>query len=346
MNEAVGPTVSSDLARILLSGVSAGGDTLRQLLTAAGIDPTVLQTPHRRITARQFQILWDALETSSNDPHFGLHLGTLASAVPTGHVLFSVMLNSATVGHALQRYCRYHDIMANIVRPQLIQTADSWTLRLAPHADVCLHRQHVECIVSVTATLMELVSQRPFRGMVRFAHPCPGAPDEYRQVLGPNVTFDQPHNEVEIAAHLLGIPLAAADPQLLAIVEDYAASLLKTTSPQPTWSARVARLVGATLCDGKPRIGDVARKLAVSKRALQRSLEVEGTTFRSVVDATRKELATEWLSQSDMGVAEVAFLLGYSDQSAFTHAFRKWTGNSPARYRAQQQREPASITHQ
>ncbi len=99
-------------------------------------------------------------------------------------------------------------------------------------------------------------------------------------------------------------------------------------------------MLSRTLCDGRPRLSDLARHLAVSQRSLQAKLNEEGTTYQAVLDSVRQQLATAYLEDDTMSLAEITFLLGYADQSAFNHAFRKWAGDSPPRYRERNQHLP------
>jgi AraC-like DNA-binding protein len=90
--------------------------------------------------------------------------------------------------------------------------------------------------------------------------------------------------------------------------------------------------VGA-IAQGEPEVAAVARALATSDRSLQRRLQEEGTSFRGVVDDARRELAVGYLGDRRMTVAEVAYLLGYSEASAFVRAFKRWTGKTPGEMR-------------
>jgi AraC-like DNA-binding protein len=326
-------TISTDLVRILLGGAPLGDGELAEILRLAGIDPALLGSSHRRISARQLAVAWTALEQAADDPNLGLHLGELRDGFPPGHVLFSAMLNSPTLGQALQRYCRFHDLMGDPVEPVLTRSADHTLLRLRARAGVTLHRQHVECLFCLLVSILSQLSGARFEGQVRFAHPRPDDISEHLRIFGPGVHFAQPTDELAVADSYLERPITAADTELLGVLERYAERLLDRLHPARTWSARVAELLGRALCDGNPGLGRVARQLGVSQRSLQDRLRREGTSYQAVLDSVRKQLATAHLLEGELSLAEIAFLLGYADQSAFTHAFRKWTGTSPTRYR-------------
>ena len=333
-------TISTDMVRILLGGAPRAKSELAEILRLAGIEVSQLNRPQKRISTRQLGVLWTEMERASDDPNLGLHLGELRDGLPSGHVLFSAMLNSPTLGHALARYCRYHDIMADFVQPQLVERSSTTVLSIAARGRVSLHRQHVECIFCLLVSMLFHLSGARPRVDVRFGHHQPADISEHLRIFGPAVRFAQPSNELAFEHSYLKRSIAAADEELLAVLERYAERLLRQIRPAAIWSGRVAELLGRTLCDGTPRLAEVARALAVSRRGLQGKLKDEGTTYQAVLDGVRHELATAYLEDDRLSLAEIAFLLGYADQSAFNHAFRRWTGDSPLRFREREERSP------
>jgi AraC-like DNA-binding protein len=97
--------------------------------------------------------------------------------------------------------------------------------------------------------------------------------------------------------------------------------------------ARVRDAIAAELRGGSPRLESIARRLAMSPRTLQRRLADEGRLFNDVLDEMRVRAAKAYLARRDVAGAEVAYLLGFAEQSSFTHAFRRWTGQTPTEYR-------------
>lgn len=334
LDDPSGATVSSDLVQILLRGLFTANETLQQLVTRAGIDPAVLASSQERIGADQFNALWAEIEAATDDPHLGLHLGELRQGLPAGHVLFAVLMNSPTVGTALERYCRYHDIMADIVRPRLLERGGETVLGVEPlEPHVRLHRHHVECVASVVVTVIRHLAEGRFEGQVRFRHPQPDDVSEHHRVLGPAVRFEQPENEISLDRSLLQTPIARADAELLGVLDQHAERVLSRIRPASPWTTKVTREIGTRLCDGKPSLAEVAKRLGTSPRSLQNRLREEGTTFQAVLDDVRRQLATSYLQQTQLALAEIAFVLGFRDQSAFSHSFKKWTGQTPLEVR-------------
>jgi AraC-like DNA-binding protein len=126
----------------------------------------------------------------------------------------------------------------------------------------------------------------------------------------------------------------ARDPGLFAVLDDHARALLaRAPSAEDDLVERVRAAVATELTGRAPSLASVARRLGTSARSLQRRLENERTSFAQVVDHVRRERAEAALQAPDVAIGEVSWLLGFSDQSAFARAFRRWTGQSPARWR-------------
>ncbi|MBU1564903.1 MAG: AraC family transcriptional regulator [Proteobacteria bacterium] len=113
-------------------------------------------------------------------------------------------------------------------------------------------------------------------------------------------------------------------------LEKHAARQTSAVSEQNYWSNKVRLLSSAMIMKGeKPNINEISKKLRVSRRGLQTKLKAEETSFRRCLETVRKQIALDYLDRDDVSICEVAFLLGYSEQSAFNHAFKRWTGKIP-----------------
>ena len=139
-----------------------------------------------------------------------------------------------------------------------------------------------------------------------------------------------------VSADQLALPVSAADPYLLAVLEQHADEALgRQAQARDGLRERVGRLLTQDLPRGVPTARQVASALGMSERTFARRLQAEDTSFRALVDDVRREMARSYLSDPELSLAQVAYLIGYGDQSAFSNSFRRWTGQSPRRFRSQ-----------
>jgi AraC-like DNA-binding protein len=162
--------------------------------------------------------------------------------------------------------------------------------------------------------------------------PRPAGIDRAR-ALGCPVRYDAPEMRLVMRRAPLEQPLPRHDPKLFAYLARHAQAIVTRLPQSNRISERVQRLLTETLQSGEPVQTDIARKLALSERTLQRRLREEDTSFAQILDGVRRELAERYLQNPATTLHEVAFLLGYSEPSAFHRAFRRWTGVTPQVFR-------------
>jgi AraC-like DNA-binding protein len=329
-------SASVDLLRLLLSYTKGQGLDRRQILSAASFDAELLKDREARIPFKQYQAVWISAAELSRDEDFGLHFGEAARHFPAGHLLNAVMMNSPTVSEALERFFRFHGLMSDAVVPQL-KNADEHVRIVVEQTDpgMQLYRHYNEANLCVILTFMRSLSDRQLLPMqVCFTHAAPADPSEHERIFGCELHFGQTTNQLLLERELLDQPLQFADPELLEGVERLAEQRLARSTSKPGWAQKAERSILRSLLDGsKPAVEAVAHDLAVSVRHLQGQLKDEGSTYQQVLDQVRKDLALDYLEQEELSLGEVAFLLGYAEQSAFNHAFKRWTGSTPKQAR-------------
>jgi AraC-like DNA-binding protein len=146
--------------------------------------------------------------------------------------------------------------------------------------------------------------------------------------------FNQSANEIMLSRTCLDSPILFANARLLEGLEQLVRKSLHQVYAQKTWTEKVAHyLFGAIMEEKKTDIVSGARQFAVTERNLQLKLKAEGTSYRRLLEDVRKEIALKLLQDDDASICEVALLLGFADQSAFQHAFKRWTGKTPGLFR-------------
>lgn len=329
------PTISADMIRLLLKYASGSGMDDREILSSAGLDPHVLDNARARIPAQVFDRLWDEVSIRSGDDNFGLHFAQAYHPISSGHILFAVMLNCGTVRSAIEKFCKYHNLMNDAVRPRLEIKEDAAMFGLdVSNPSARLQRHAAEALLGILNSIFVHLTEGACTPLeVRFQHKRPDDITEHKKVFGAPLLFLQEKNSLILERRHLDRKVFLADRQLLETLEHYALNLLHRIYLPDTFSDRVVKVLVKDLHETGPSLESVAKKMALSVRTLQVRLTEEGTTFTKLLDHVRHELALRYLKDPGISICDVAFLLGFSEQSAFNHAFRRWRGTTPGKYR-------------
>lgn len=329
--------VSAVAARALLAAAESLGLDGDELLAAAGLTRAELADSDARVDRMRSHDLWRAAFERSGDPRLALHA---AEALPPAayKVVDFIIANSPTVGDALQRLAVYFPIIDPAVVLEVVEEGDEVCYRMtAPGLPAALPASAVD----YTLAAILLGTRRAVAGgvlplvRVDVPYPAPADPSEHRRLFAAPVRFAAAHAQLVMTASTWRAPMAAPDHALLAVLEAHARSLLDEVDPRDDLVAQVRRRLSVELRGGEPTLPRVAAQLSVGERTLQRRLADRGVRFADLVDGERQTMAKLYLRDPDLAVAEIAFLLGFSEQSAFTRAFRRWTGTTPARWRKQ-----------
>jgi len=326
-------TVASSLVADLLGYLRARGIDADALWRRAGGEGAVDATP--RVSAHLIASLWAHAIDVSGDPDLGLHTG-FAFLPGALDIVGYVMLSSRTADEALRRGARLVRLLNDGLALDVTHDAGTTTCRLrmlsaettSVFADA---RPLIETVLGGAVYQLRLLTERPVIPLaVRFRHARPSTGmDEHTRLFGIVPTFGADEDAVVLHRRDLDVPLRSANAPLLLAFEMHAEATLAALDVQETLSARTLHEIVAQLKGEAPTIVMVAKSLAMSPRHLQRGLAHEGTTFQTLLDDARRELAVRHLAASNATVAKVAWLVGFSEPSAFHRAFRRWTGRSP-----------------
>ncbi|WP_231878957.1 AraC family transcriptional regulator [Collimonas arenae] len=268
------------------------------------------------------------------DPLLGLHLGQTATPAHFG-VMGYVLLACPQLGAALTRMQQYQRLLydVNPMRSS-IQGSDlllEWGVdngRPGALVDEC-------AIAALLQFARNATGCRNIAAEVCFVNPAPADAGPYRDWFGCPVLFDREATTVRIPLALLALPLRQPDAILMRVLEQQADALLAELPPTDDFEQAVRRCVARLIRSGEPELERVANELHVSPRTLHRRLEAGGTNFRMLREDIRQRLAEHYLADPRLQLADIAQLLGYSEQSTFTRSFRRWTGLAPNSYRQQ-----------
>jgi AraC-like DNA-binding protein len=326
------PTVSVRFVRLLTLALEARGVDVAAFLATLRVDRATLDDPDARLSMRVDDALWAEAPRLTGDDAIGLHLGE--HLPPSAFDIISyTMRSSPTLGGAFERLARYIRLLHDVAELGLHVDRPSarLTFRLAPEGTP---RQQAEFTLAVfvqfcrQATKTDLVPQA-----VEFSHPAPADVSEHERIFRAPLSFGRPTSALLLPPEALDLPLAQADAALLSLLERQIQERVARLPQGESVVDRARRLLAGELSGGLPNVETVARQMRMSPRTLHRRLREGGTSFRALLDGLRHDLAARYLAEEQMPIAEAAFLLGFSEASAFHRSFKRWTGQTPAEYR-------------
>lgn len=188
-------------------------------------------------------------------------------------------------------------------------------------------------LASVTSISRQVASQDFSPIEVHFKHAPRGSTLSHEKYFGCPVNFQSEMDAILVSSDALSQPNRLGDEGISAFLLGFLDEELKKFGSEQSLPQKVKRVIAQLLSDGLPNMSDIARRFGLSQRTLHRRLGEEGITFQTLLDDARRELAMGLLVNSDYSLAEVSFLTGFSEQSAFNRAFKRWSEQTPASYR-------------
>jgi AraC-like DNA-binding protein len=321
----------SQLVGPALALVRAAGGDVAGLLQRFALPRSAERDAEVVLPIDRLQRFLDDAADAACDPFLGVHLAEQIRRGAYGLLEFSCR-SAPTIGEALRRIVRYISLLNELVEVTL---EDGVIEQRIPGQPLCVGRHGNEFFVAMLLVQARRLTDRPIvPSRAWFAHPAPRQLAPLVSLLGTDqLRFDCEKNGMALPRAVLEAPLASHDPALLALLDQQAEEALSLRSSPSRFLGQVRQKVRDHLRDGLPTVDEAARELAMSPRTLQRRLSDEGTSWAQLVDEVRQELARRWVSEGARPLGEVAFLLGYSELSAFLRAFKRWTGVSAGEFR-------------
>ncbi len=282
--------------------------------------------------AQWVSVLDEAQRLRPEEPALGISIGKLVQPRHLG-VLGYLAMASDTLGEALAVYQRYQRLILGTELADVSVRGLDVEIRWTPIEGSSIIADEL-AIAALITFLRRQLDNAPATRSISFTHL--GSPERRavcESYLGCTVSFGDTHSRLRFPMSYLGTHMPRRDAGLRALLDQQAEALL-TALPDPNaFDGAVQQLLVKMLPDGEVSIEKMAKRLHQSSRTLQRRLADSGMTWQELVDNTREQLARQYLADPGLSIAEVALLLGYSQQSAFTRAFSRWTGRSPLAYR-------------
>ena len=302
----------------------------KELFVSLGEAREPYKDPDSRISKDKMEEFWEAAEEATSNPCIGFEVGYRFHATNLHAVGYS-WLASATLREALERLVRYQRLISTAAEFDLTEIDDSVVLQIDPSPGIDLGD---DCAFTAITQMIRDLTHPDFHPVsIHMMRPEPECAAKLKRYFQCPVEYEADLDKMIFTVASVDEPLTRNNPALAQASEEVAREYLANMDKKDAVArARVAII--DHLPDGEPSRKEVASELAMSERTLARRLSDRDYTFSSLVDEVRGQLAKEYLRQSRFSVTDVAFLLGFSDQSNFARAFKRWTTESPTEFRA------------
>lgn len=331
-----GRYVSVQLLNFLLAYASSNQYDVNEILKVSGIEPEITKEKKSRLDMDQFCAVVSSIKNLAVNSFSGLHLAEKVNVYGNNHILMSIMSHCSTLEKAIEKLIKYHDISSNSLRLHStnFNSTASLVWKLDMYINPDLERIFVEAALASCAIMFRDLTMGKAKFVeINFIYPQPSNLEEYEKFFGCPVLFDKKENKINLKKDTLSLPITMSDPELLAILEQYAQKILSRGSAENVLSEKILLCLEEMIIQGKDyQILNVANKMSVSTRTLQKQLKQENITYRKLLEKAKKGIAVKSLAQGNIPLVDITFLLGFSEQSALNHAFKRWTGLSPRKF--------------
>ncbi|UCE89888.1 MAG: AraC family transcriptional regulator [Pseudomonadota bacterium] len=327
-------TVLASTTQVIWNALESYGCDSSALFRTAGLDPEALRDPNARYRYASVRTLWKHAVEASGDPCLGLT--TAHHWHPTNfHGLGYALMASATLKDALERTVRYFRIVSTDPEAlELVEHTDNYQFVIG--TDSVEYRALDEEYDMMMALFMDVCRAtcgsglRPLR--ITVEHEAPECAERYAEYFAAPVEFGAPNYALFFDKADVERPLPTANAELALanekVVQHYIAHLDRSDVVMQVKIKIIEQLPSGHVAEGA-----IARSLNMSLRSLQRRLREDGTSYKELLDETRRDLARQYIQDSRVSINEMTYLLGFSEPSNFSRAFKRWTGKSPTAYR-------------
>jgi len=318
--------------------LQAHGADPNQALRRAGLDIDDISDPEWRVPLLHYLELLEICADLLGDPQFGLKFGAQYDPRHAG-VVGNVALASRTLGEALEMFARYLPTMVDSA-VYGVDIRDGIAFAYSYYVDPLLmsYQQKTDWTIGFVCNLIRMGLDEPRWSPVEALFPHLPAEDQKARrtrtaIVGGAIRGGHPWAGVRFDADVLNRRMATADAMMERLMRHYGDMRLSALPEPSDEIEQMRREIARLLVKGEAGVNALARSVGLSSRTLQRRLGSAGISYATLLDEVRQTLARNLLENANLALAEIAFSLGYSDTSAFSHAFRRWAGISPGHYR-------------
>ena len=332
------------MTRLCCAHAQNAGIDVAPLLRRAGLTLSDIEDESVKLSVASQIRCVNLLAQALDDRLLGFHVALEMDLRRTGF-LYYVAASSAVLGDAVRRIARYSTMFNEGIKleadfGQVLQIGFKYA-GISRRSD----RHQIEAwITAITRCCREITGRELQPLEVRIIHQRIPQSAEIDSFFGHAVEFGADADEVTFAGEAAKLPIVQADRFLNKLLIGYCEDVLARRKARlGAVQADVENVLAALLPHGQIGIESVAEKLRMSPRTLQRKLAAEGVTFAGILEDLRFALAKHHLAEQDLSISRIAWMLGYTEVSAFSHAFRRWSGRPPRAVRSQRRRPRVSV---
>jgi AraC-like DNA-binding protein len=330
-------SITSVAALALIDAVARRGKPVGPLFELVGLDPTAPPRTEHHLAAENYFELWERAMQLVQDPSFPLHVGS-AFDLETLEAFGFLAMSCETLRDAYERTARVRALYNVGSRWELEIEGDHMKMLWCPwpvkvRSELARRSVNEYEVAEMLASIRKLTQRRLVPRRIAFRHSAPRDVSAYRELLGQAPEFDASFDGFEADNSWLNEPVRSKNVKLRDYFERQCELAREAFATDPPFTALVRQRLAAGMDGGALTMANVARSLGTSQRSLHRRLADESTRFNALLDEVRRQFAEQYLARPRLAVTEVAYLVGFSDSSAFFKAFRRWTGVTPSEYR-------------
>ncbi len=315
---------------LLIRFLESYGFDYRKIAYECGISINQFNNPEPSISLDSFIKLWDLAVKVSGDEALALHL---RQNTAINHFVVLIAINSSTIAEGISNYIKYEKLICEANEMHLIEDDEFYHLtfvNMSPPHECRYIPEYTFCTAINYAR--ELTGREPRFYEVWFKHNETSYIDEYKRIFKCRVLFNQIENKIIFTKEQLDCPLAKPDRYIQSIMKKHAETIKHSMIDKEYYECKVKNYIIRNLSSGKVDNLTISNALNMDRTTLHRYLKKEGSSFSKILRDVRKEYAHQYLKQ-DLNGNQIAYLLGFSESSAFQRAFKSWFGKNPGEYK-------------
>ena len=323
-------TALTSWVKAIQKALEKAGCDSKSLIEQAGLDIQALNDPDARYSLQQTAHLWKLATEVTQDSCFGLKVASEVNQ-HTFHVLGHSLATSTTLKELFLRIIRHFRLVTDIPKLEFYEKDQNHYFVI--HVPDEVQPESIDAFISVfirSSRALQGSLFSPLRIELRRAEPVDI--ETFRNILKAPLVFNAPKDMIVFDTASIELPLEGANPILSREYDEIIMRYLARFDKENI-QARIKVKIIENLATGEIQQQEIAKSIGLSTRSLQRKLSLENTSYSEILDNTRQELAISYIKNNSYSITEIAYILGFTDVSSFTRAFRRWTASSPLHYR-------------